>query len=59
MSTQTLAGLTETHNLRRVLPALSAVLLGSLLVLAVGFAPVQAVHNTAHDTRHSANFPCH
>jgi cobalt transporter subunit CbtB len=25
----------------------------------VGFAPVSAVHNAAHDTRHSAAFPCH
>jgi cobalt transporter subunit CbtB len=60
MSVRTLSSLTETYSLRNnILPALSAMLLGSLLVLAVGFAPMEAVHNTAHDTRHSANFPCH
>lgn len=24
-----------------------------------GFAPVEVVHNTAHDSRHSLAFPCH
>jgi cobalt transporter subunit CbtB len=39
--------------------ALSAMLLGSALLFLVGFAPMPAVHNAAHDTRHSAAFPCH
>ena len=33
--------------------------LGLGLIFLVGFAPVSAVHNAAHDTRHSAAFPCH
>ncbi|HWM71774.1 MAG TPA: CbtB-domain containing protein [Steroidobacteraceae bacterium] len=33
--------------------------LGLGFVYLVGFAPVSAVHNAAHDTRHSAAFPCH
>jgi cobalt transporter subunit CbtB len=34
-------------------------LLGCGLIFLVGFAPIAAVHNAAHDTRHSAAFPCH
>lgn len=36
-----------------------ALLLGLGFIFLVGFAPVSAVHNAAHDTRHSAAFPCH
>jgi cobalt transporter subunit CbtB len=43
----------------RVLPAFAAMLLGGALVFLVGFAPIEAVHNAAHDTRHSIAFPCH
>ncbi|MEX2648858.1 MAG: CbtB-domain containing protein [Alphaproteobacteria bacterium] len=39
--------------------ALVAALLGVFIVLGVGFVPVSAVHNSAHDTRHSIAFPCH
>ena len=34
-------------------------ILGVSLFLAVGFLPVEAVHNAAHDTRHANAFPCH
>lgn len=43
----------------QLLMPLLVFLLGSSLVLAVGFAPIDAVHNAAHDTRHTAAFPCH
>ena len=36
-----------------------AALLGVVLIGGVGFWQVEAVHNAAHDTRHSAGFPCH
>lgn len=39
--------------------ALGALLLGCALLFLVGFAPLPAVHNAAHDTRHSSAFPCH
>lgn len=39
--------------------ALTAILLGGAMVLFIGFADIDAVHNAAHDTRHSAAFPCH
>jgi cobalt transporter subunit CbtB len=43
---------------RKVLGALSLVL-GLGFVFLVGFSPMSAVHNAAHDTRHTAAFPCH
>jgi cobalt transporter subunit CbtB len=41
------------------MPAVVALLIGSFLILGVGFAPISAVHNAAHDSRHSFAFPCH
>lgn len=43
---------------RTVVGALTLIL-GLGFVYLVGFAPISAVHNAAHDTRHSAAFPCH
>ena len=42
-----------------LLPAVLAALLGSFLVLGAGFAPISALHNAAHDSRHAFAFPCH
>lgn len=39
--------------------ALMAAILGVVLVWGVGFSPIEAVHNAAHDTRHANAFPCH
>ncbi|HQS19253.1 CbtB domain-containing protein [Reyranella sp.] len=36
-----------------------ALLLGLGLVFLTGFAYPEAIHNAAHDTRHSLSFPCH
>jgi cobalt transporter subunit CbtB len=36
-----------------------SLILGLGFVFLVGFAPLSAVHNAAHDTRHTAAFPCH
>ncbi len=44
---------------QRIVPALAALLLGSFLVLGAGFAEIEAIHNAAHDSRHSFAFPCH
>ena len=33
--------------------------IGAALVLIAGFAETAAVHDAAHDTRHSLAFPCH
>lgn len=39
--------------------ALAAAALGLAILWAVGFSPIDAVHNAAHDTRHTMAFPCH
>jgi cobalt transporter subunit CbtB len=41
------------------IPALVTLLFGILLLFSVGFMPLPAVHNGAHDTRHANGFPCH
>ncbi len=38
---------------------LVAAFLGLGLVFLAGFAPAAALHNAAHDFRHTQNFPCH
>jgi len=57
---------TKPHSLatpatlsQRVIIAVGASLLGLCLVYFAGFSHIEAVHNAAHDTRHSAAFPCH
>ena len=37
----------------------SALVFGAVVLFAVGFLPMDAAHNAAHDTRHSLAFPCH
>jgi len=41
------------------LPAVVAILLGAFVIFGVGFAGSSAIHNAAHDSRHSFAFPCH
>jgi cobalt transporter subunit CbtB len=36
-----------------------AILLGVIFVGVAGFAPIDAIHDAAHNTRHSISFPCH
>ena len=40
-------------------PALFAFIFAALLLYGAGFAQPSAVHDTAHDSRHSLAFPCH
>jgi len=37
----------------------AAALLGLFVTFIAGFSPLEAVHNAAHDYRHSMGFPCH
>jgi cobalt transporter subunit CbtB len=53
------ASSTTAVGTRQRSAAVGAMLLGSALLFLVGFAPMPVVHNAAHDTRHSAAFPCH
>lgn len=39
--------------------ALGVALLGAMLILITAFAPLSAIHNAAHDSRHSYAVPCH
>jgi len=39
--------------------ALFAMAFGLFVVGMVGFSHIDAVHNAAHDVRHSNAFPCH
>ncbi|MGZ0079967.1 cobalt transporter [Methylomonas sp. Kb3] len=45
----------------KILPGLSAIVLGLTVVLGLGFLQDanNYLHNAAHDGRHSAAFPCH
>ncbi len=44
---------------QRLLLAASSMLLGAMLIYVAGFSHLAVAHNAAHDTRHSAAFPCH
>ena len=37
----------------------AAVLLGTFIILGIGFAGADVLHNAAHDMRHGLAFPCH
>jgi len=39
--------------------AVAAAALGLVILYVVGFAGTHTIHEAAHDTRHSMNFPCH
>lgn len=56
---QNAAEINVIESTSRLNHILAAGLLGFVILLFVGFAPVQAVHNAAHDSRHSVSFPCH
>jgi cobalt transporter subunit CbtB len=40
-------------------PAALAAVLGLALLYGAGFSGMEALHSAAHDSRHSAGFPCH
>jgi cobalt transporter subunit CbtB len=39
--------------------AVAGAIFGLFLIFGVGFAHPEAIHNAAHDARHSFAFPCH
>ena len=57
VSAPALAG-TPSRRSELIVP-LAAALLGATLIYLAGFAPIEAIHDGAHDARHSAAFPCH
>jgi cobalt transporter subunit CbtB len=57
LQTTTSAGVKSDVNV--VVQAVLAMALGLFVVGVVGFSHINAVHNAAHDVRHSNAFPCH
>jgi len=53
------AGVQSPAGLRAIVVPVAAMLLGATLIYLAGFAPIEALHDGAHDARHSAAFPCH
>ncbi|MFP5078124.1 CbtB-domain containing protein [Rhizobium sp. YIM 134829] len=43
----------------RLVAGVLALFLGAALVFGAGLANSTALHDTAHDVRHSFGFPCH
>ena len=43
----------------RLTAVVVATLLGVFLLIGVGFAQPDILHNAAHDARHAFAFPCH
>jgi cobalt transporter subunit CbtB len=54
-----LASQGTARSVRRLWPVFFAALLGVSIIYGVGLANSSALHNAAHDTRHSLAFPCH
>jgi cobalt transporter subunit CbtB len=52
-------GVALPNTASAVVQALFAMMLGVFVVGFVGFSQLDAIHNAAHDTRHSSAFPCH
>ena len=53
------AGLRTAARSEALIAAAMAALLGAFIIWGVGFSPIAALHEAAHDTRHSMAFPCH
>lgn len=49
----------RTTSISKPLQIVCAFLLGSVILYGAGFVNTAAVHNAAHDIRHSQGFPCH
>ena len=54
-----LASPATARGVRRLWPVFFAALLGLSIIYGVGLANSSALHNAAHDSRHSLAFPCH
>jgi cobalt transporter subunit CbtB len=59
LSTKPAAATAAALTASRAIPVFMAALLGVVIIGGVGFSHIEAVHNGAHDYRHSMGFPCH
>jgi cobalt transporter subunit CbtB len=55
----TLADQSRAMESGALMPALMAILLGLFILSGTGFVEASALHDAAHDSRHSLAFPCH
>jgi len=53
------ASVQHTTKISMVCQGVGALAFGAIVLFAVGFLPMDAAHNAAHDTRHTLTFPCH
>ncbi len=58
-NTTPLSAATNANAVAQRIPALGVLLFSLIVLFAVGFMPMSAIHNAAHDTRHATGFPCH
>lgn len=59
MSSTVLTHASSRSRGNRLLVTFGSILMAMSLVYCAGFSHLELVHNAAHDTRHSAGFPCH
>ena len=60
IETKTLQQTAKINSLSdRLVVALLGGLIGIFILLGVGFASANLIHNAAHDARHVNSFPCH
>lgn len=59
IGSRTFPGAAPAGTLARAWHTALLAALGLAILIGVGFAPMPALHDAAHDTRHSFNFPCH
>jgi cobalt transporter subunit CbtB len=52
-------GASASTSIAKPLQIAAALLLGTVILFGAAFAQTSAVHNAAHDMRHSQGFPCH
>lgn len=53
------SNVSSISGLRRIVNACCAMSMGVVLLYFAGFSSMPVLHNAAHDTRHTAAFPCH
>lgn len=53
------ASLTTMAERTDLMGTVTALILGMFILFMVGFASPGALHEAAHDSRHSIAFPCH
>jgi len=59
IGSRSVTGLQSLPRSDTLAAAVFAALLGVFVLWVVGFSHIDIAHNAAHDTRHSAGFPCH